>query len=625
MTDAFDRLKSALADRYAIERELGAGGMATVYVAQDLKHERQVAVKVLRPELAVSIGADRFLREIKIAANLNHPHILPLHDSGEAEGFLFYVMPYVEGESLKDRLNREKQLPIDDALRITAEVADALGFAHHHNVVHRDIKPENILLEANHAVVADFGVARAIEEAEETRLTETGIAVGTPAYLSPEQASGERELDGRTDIYALGCVLYEMLAGQPPFSGPTVENIIHQHLAVEPQSVTKLRPAVPGEIETAVSKALAKAPADRFTSAAAFGDALLSAPADATPEPHNVVRWWWPWSAGVAALAALVLTGWMTGFLGDRGGTMDGPRAPTIVAKVEGNADVGVRAAVRELVRTELDQSGILVTLGPDEIRRGLQLAGRPDTTTIGPELAHELAVRGSIRTVVVPRLDRLGERYTLTVRVLDAEGGEPLATKADEADSDDALIAAVEEVVRGIRSDLGERLSAIQRDRPLRQVATPSLDAYRLYVESMAVFEQGDWAGTALLLRRVLELDPDFTSAWINLGLVHSWEAKPDSARLDFLEAQRRESRLTDTQRQLIDAQLAALDGDWPGVVRARQLMLARNPRGVGTLNMLSDAYERMGRWEEALQAMDSARSRSASPMSRRASWPVG
>jgi tetratricopeptide (TPR) repeat protein/tRNA A-37 threonylcarbamoyl transferase component Bud32/TolB-like protein len=305
MAEVFDRLKAALSDRYAIERELGAGGMATVYLAEDLKHERKVAVKVLRPELAASIGADRFLREIKIAANLNHPHILPLHDSGEADGFLFYVMPYVEGESLRDRLNRDKQFPIDDALKIASEVADALGFAHDHNVIHRDIKPENILLEARHAVVADFGVARAIEEAGETRLTETGIAIGTPAYLSPEQATGERELDGRSDIYALGCVLYEMLAGQAPFTGPTVESIVHQHLTVEPHSVAGVRPTVSNEVEAAVSKALAKAPADRFQTAEELV-AAMSAVSGTTSSPTLPgVAPLWSHPAAVAGLFAV--------------------------------------------------------------------------------------------------------------------------------------------------------------------------------------------------------------------------------------------------------------------------------------------------------------------------------
>ena len=213
MSDVLDRLTTALADRSAIERELGAGGMATVYLAEDLKHHRPVAVKVLRPELAAVLGAERFLREIEITARLTHPHILTLLDSGEVEGFLYYVMPYIEGESLRDRMNREKQLPLDDALQFAREVADALSYAHSHDVIHRDIKPENILLEAGHAVIADFGIARAVTAAGGEALTDTGIAIGTPQYMSPEQAAGSKELDGRSDVYSLGCVLYEMLGG----------------------------------------------------------------------------------------------------------------------------------------------------------------------------------------------------------------------------------------------------------------------------------------------------------------------------------------------------------------------------------------------------------------------------
>ena len=215
------KLTTVLADRYRIERELGAGGMATVYLAEDLKHDRKVAIKVLRPELAMALGAERFLREIATTANLRHPHILPLYDSGEAGGFLYYVMPLVEGESLRDRLDRQKQLPIDEALSISREVADALGYAHQRGIIHRDIKPENILLEGGHAVVADFGIARAISRAGADKLTATGISVGSPLYMSPEQAAGDANLDGRSDLYALGCVLYEMLGGQAPFTGPT--------------------------------------------------------------------------------------------------------------------------------------------------------------------------------------------------------------------------------------------------------------------------------------------------------------------------------------------------------------------------------------------------------------------
>jgi tRNA A-37 threonylcarbamoyl transferase component Bud32/TolB-like protein len=274
MPDAvLDRLKAALADRYTIEREIGSGGMATVYLAEDLKHHRKVAVKVLRPELAATLGVERFLREIEIAANLTHPHILPVFDSGEANGSLYYVMPLVEGESLRDRLNREKQLPIDDAVRITSEIADALGYAHDHNVIHRDIKPENVMLETGHAVIADFGIAKAVSAVGEEQLTSTGIAVGTPSYMSPEQAAGE-QVDGRSDIYALACVTYEMLSGQPPFAGGNVQSLIQQHMAAPPPDVSILRSTVNPEIAAEIQRAMAKAPADRFTTTRDFAGAL---------------------------------------------------------------------------------------------------------------------------------------------------------------------------------------------------------------------------------------------------------------------------------------------------------------------------------------------------------------
>ncbi|HEX9755394.1 MAG TPA: protein kinase [Gemmatimonadales bacterium] len=269
-----DRLKSALAGRYGIERELGQGGMATVYLAYDVRHSRKVALKVLKPELAAVIGAERFLHEIKTTANLQHPHILPLHDSGSVDGTVFYVMPFVEGESLRDRLNREKQLSIADAVRITREVASALDYAHRHGVIHRDIKPENILLHDGQALVADFGIALAASTAGGSRMTETGMSLGTPHYMSPEQAMGERTLDARTDVYALGCVLYEMLIGEPPFTGPTVQAIVAKVMTGEPVAPTELRKSVPPEVEDAVLTALVKLPADRFASAAAFAEAL---------------------------------------------------------------------------------------------------------------------------------------------------------------------------------------------------------------------------------------------------------------------------------------------------------------------------------------------------------------
>ncbi|MDH4132515.1 MAG: serine/threonine-protein kinase, partial [Gemmatimonadota bacterium] len=267
-------LANALADRYRLQRELGQGGMATVYLADDLKHDRKVAIKVLRPELAAVIGAERFLSEIKTTANLQHPHILPLHDSGEADSFLFYVMPYVEGESLRDRLLRDKQLPVTDAVRIASEVASALDYAHRRGIIHRDIKPENILLHDGSAMVADFGIALAASRAGGSRMTETGMSLGTPQYMSPEQAMGERELDARSDIYALGAMTYEMLTGEPPFSGPTAQAIVAKVMTGTPEQVTALRRTVPPNVAAAVHQALEKLPADRFAAAADFAAAL---------------------------------------------------------------------------------------------------------------------------------------------------------------------------------------------------------------------------------------------------------------------------------------------------------------------------------------------------------------
>src|SRR5437870_1098428 len=248
--------------------------MATVYLAQDSKHERVVALKVLHPELAASLGPDRFLREIRVAARLNHPHILPLFDSGEVEGLLYYVMPYVEGESLRERLDRQQQLPVDEAIHHARAVASALDYAHRQNVVHRDIKPENVMLNEGEPMVMDFGIAKAVSAAADT-LTQTGTAVGTPAYMSPEQAAGEAELDGRSDVYSLGCMLYEMLAGQPPFTGPTAQAVIAQRFSEPVPRLRALRDTVPEAVEQAVLKALARVPADRFGTAAQFAQALV--------------------------------------------------------------------------------------------------------------------------------------------------------------------------------------------------------------------------------------------------------------------------------------------------------------------------------------------------------------
>ena len=269
-------LSAALGTHYALERELGRGGMATVYLARDLRHRRLVAIKVLHPELSAVLGPERFLKEIELTASLQHPHILPLFDSGNAGGLLYYVMPYVEGESLRARLERERQLPVADSVRIASEVAAALDYAHRRGVVHRDVKPENILLHDGSAVVADFGIALAIQQAGGARMTQTGLSLGTPQYMAPEQAMGERMVDARADVYALGAVLYEMLAGEAPFTGPTPQAIVARVMTERPRSLAALRDTVPPHVDVAVRTALAKLPADRFLSAAAFAAALAA-------------------------------------------------------------------------------------------------------------------------------------------------------------------------------------------------------------------------------------------------------------------------------------------------------------------------------------------------------------
>src|SRR5437773_3596144 len=261
------QLNAALSDRYEIDREIGAGGMATVYLARDVKHHRHVALKVLNPELGAILGVERFLAEIRVTANLQHPNLLPLFDSGEADGLLFYVMPFVEGESLRARLERENQLPVDEAVRIAVAVANALDYAHCHGVIHRYLKPENILLQHGQPVVADFGIALAVSKAGGARITQTGLSLGTPQYMSPEQATGDRVIDGRADIYSLGAVLYEMLTGDPPHTGSTAQAIIAKVITDKPRSLRLGRESVPPHVEAAVDCALAKLPADRFATA----------------------------------------------------------------------------------------------------------------------------------------------------------------------------------------------------------------------------------------------------------------------------------------------------------------------------------------------------------------------
>ncbi len=391
MSDAEDRLKTALQDRYAIDRELGAGGMATVYLAHDLKHDRKVAIKVMRPELSAILGGERFLREVSIAAKLNHPHILALQDSGEAEEFLYYVMPYVEGESLREKLNREKQLSVDEAISITKQVGAALDYAHEQGVIHRDIKPENILIHQGEALVADFGIALAVSAAGGTRLTDTGLSLGTPEYMSPEQATGERELDARSDVYSLGAITYEMLVGEPPHTGNTVQAIIAKVVSAEPQPVCRVRHSVPSNVDAAVMCALAKTPADRCGSGADYTAALTN-PSFASPKMSAVAAapiTEWSWNRLAVLFAALttlfiVTTIWAV--------TRTSPTQPMPMTRISIHMPVGEEATGTWGKEIALSPDGRqILYVGPRE--SGQQLWLRPvDSLHARPLPGTELA-----------------------------------------------------------------------------------------------------------------------------------------------------------------------------------------------------------------------------------------
>jgi serine/threonine-protein kinase len=430
--DSVARLRAALANRYTIERELGAGGMATVYLADDVKHHRKVAVKVLRPELAAALGPGRFLREVEIAARLNHPHILALYDSGEADGFLYYVMPYVAGESLRQKLKREKQLTLEEALRITQQVASALGHAHAQNLIHRDVKPENILLHEGEAMVADFGIALAVNAAADERVTATGLAVGTPAYMSPEQAAGERDLDARSDVYSLACVLYEMLAGEPPYTGPTAHALIAKRMVDPVPAVRRLRAAVPLGVEQALMTALAKAPADRFASALAFADALAAPARPRTPS--------------VAVLPFLNMSA---------------------DPENEYFAD-----GITEDVITHLSKIRALKVISRTSVMAFKQRT--QSLKEIGAKLEVTTLLDGSVR--------RAGDRVRIVAQLIDAETGQHLWGETYDRQLTD-IFGIQTDVALQIAAALQAELSVDEQAR-IRKGPTSDLEAYQIYLQ---------------------------------------------------------------------------------------------------------------------------------------------
>ncbi len=518
MQDVLSRLQVALADRYAIEREVGHGGMATVYRARDLKHHRVVALKVLRPELAAVLGAERFLREIEIAAQLNHPHILPLFDSGEARGLLYYVMPFVEGPALRDRLAREKQLSIEEALGIARHVAAALSYAHSTGIVHRDIKPENILLSRGEAVVADFGIARAVAAAASDRLTATGIAVGTPPYMSPEQAAGEHELDGRSDIYSLGCVLYEMLAGQPPFIGPTTESVLHQHLCLRAPPVRALRSTVPAAVEQALDRALAKVPADRFATAGDLDAALdLSGLRSAPRVPLRV----WRRRAIIASVAGLAaLAGAYVLRSGAASGTGSAASKNSVAVLYFDNlspdtSDVYLAEGLTEEIIARLGQVERLAVKSRNAVRR-YRGAAASDPTALGRALGVTHLLSGSVR--------RSGGHLRVTIELVRAANGTRLwGEQYSRVQAD--LLAIEEDIGTKVTTAVAGRLLPAERaSLAVRPTANPvAYDRYLRGNYSLALRTPQGVARAIGEYEAALRLDPGFPAALARIALAYA------------------------------------------------------------------------------------------------------
>ncbi len=471
--DRLDRLREAFANRYSIERVVGSGATATVYLARDHKLDRHVALKVLHPSLRADLGADRFEREIRIAANLSHPHILPLFDSGQAGPYLYFVMPFVEGQTLRQRLKREPQLPVEEATAIAAEVAEALAYAHDHGVVHRDIKPANLLFTGEHVLVCDFGVGRAITAAAGSTLTASGTVVGTPYYMSPEQTSAETPLDGRSDIYSLGCVLYEMLAGEPPFTGGTPQAIMARHLAGDVPPLSIVRPELPSRIVEIVERALAKSPADRFADAHELAEELRTWEASRGRSGRGVRRL--EWLAAGAALAALAAIAFSTGIIRPPG---SGGERPTAATPYPLNQIAVLPFADRSSSQRYEVLSGALteeLTTALSEVE-GLFIEA-PHATMAFPagEVSPDSVARAlEVGTLVYGSLDEVGSRYRLTVQLVESASGrlvsDPIRIGApldDPAGYDSLRIGVVETVARELRSRLGDhvRLTQWRRD----------------------------------------------------------------------------------------------------------------------------------------------------------------
>lgn len=588
-------IQSALEGRYVLERELGRGGMATVYLAEDLKLHRRVALKVLRPELAASLGNERFHREVEIAARLNHPNILPVHDSGEAGGRLYYAMPYVEGESLRQRLEREGQLPVPEVIEIIRAVASALDYAHGHGVVHRDIKPENILLgkgqdsDALHPMVADFGIARAVDAAASDRLTETGLALGTPAYMSPEQAASGR-LDGRSDIYSLGCVAYEMLADTPPFTGPSAQAVMARH-AVDPvPSLRTVRSTVSEAVEAAISQALAKVPADRFATAGEFARALVQ-------ERHRSI-----WSRKVLSRKSLRLGLAAAAIAAVAGIARETSRSsePAVLPSASTIAVFPMRADPTDTALTRLGSdlaitaSAALDGIGgietTDRFALVRETAGRSlDSPSEIAKVARRLGARSVLRGTMVR--DRSNVRVDLSL--YDVEGFVPIARGITATGHRDSIAALTDSVVWAVLRQVWQR--GEPPSPSLSAVTTKSFAALRAFLEGERAIERDDWDAAALAFRSAIAADSTFWLAYYRYVLVQYWgEEEPG---VEFLNAlQQHREALPERERVLVDAWSSAIRDSFPVEVERYREATRRFPNYWPAWFLLGDRLFHVG-----------------------------
>jgi serine/threonine-protein kinase len=629
------RLQSALGTAYRVERELAAGGMSVVFLANEVALGRKVVVKVLRPELSAGLSTERFRREIQLVAPLQHPHIVPVFAAGEAEGLVYYTMPFIAGESLRARLRRDYPLSIPDAVQILREILDALDHAHAHGIVHRDIKPENVLLSGTHVLVADFGVAKAVTAAAvDTTLTGTGFALGTPAYMAPEQAVGDPHTDHRADIYAAGVLAYEMLAGRPPFHGSPPQALVAAHITQAPKPLSRQRPDIPPALEAAVIRCLAKQPGERWQSAAKLRGALegmMLTPVSGTTIVSGPVadegraaqrRSGWRWLLPIALAGAAVIYGalaWSRGLIGDRSLVAQGKlatREPIVVADFANRTgDSSLGQTIASALRVDLAQSRVVGVAGSDRVREALARMGRPRDTSLSDELAEELASREGIRAVLAGEVAHLGSGYALTARIVAPAAGQELASFRETAADSTQLIAALGRLSRKIRQRIGESVGAIQATPPLERVTTTSLPALRKYTRAFRLI--GAQSGTeeevqqgVELLEEAVALDTGFAMAYRKLGLTLRYIGGPRDRVVDALDrAMRHRDRLTELERHLTTATYYDVVDDNPAMhVAALRAATEADPESWAAWHNLSMAW------------MDERKSAEAASAARRA-----